>query len=240
MTLSQTMRADILSRGGIDADRVTVVPNAVDIASFTPGLRDEALARSLGIEPDETVVGYISSFTAYEGIAYLIEAVALLRQRERRVRLLLVGDGEERANLEAVARQTGLLADGTVIFAGRVPHREIERYYRTIDVFVVPRTNDRVSQLVTPLKPYEAMAMEKALVVSAVGALLEIVEEGVTALTFTPEDPLSLADAMEPLVNDRTARATLGEAARAWVAANRTWEQNGRRYLELYQRLGVV
>ena len=107
-------------------------------------------------------------------------------------------------------------------------------------MFVVPRTNDRVSQLVTPLKPYEAMAMEKALVVSSVGALLEIVDEGVTAHTFTPEDPVSLADAIEPLVDDPTMRARLGAAARAWVAANRTWEQNGQRYLALYQRLGVA
>ncbi len=109
-----------------------------------------------------------------------------------------------------------------------------------IDVFVVPRTNDRVSQLVTPLKPYEAMAMEKALVVSAVGALLEIVTEGETGRTFTPEDPVSLADTIEPLLDDPAARARLGSAARAWVAANRTWDQNGRRYLELYQRLGIV
>ena len=171
VTLSETMREDILARGGISPEVVTVVPNAVDIAGFTPGPRDEALAQTLGIEPDETVIGYISSFTSYEGIVYLIEAAALLRERGRKVRLLLVGDGEDRANLEAAAERTGLAADGGVIFTGRVPHREIARYYRTIDVFVVPRTNDRVSQLVTPLKPYEAMAMEKALVVSAVGAL---------------------------------------------------------------------
>jgi glycosyltransferase involved in cell wall biosynthesis len=240
VTLSETMRTDILARGGIAPDVVTVVPNAVDIAGFTPGPRDEPLARTLGIEPDETVIGYISSFTAYEGIAYLIEAAALLRERGRRIRLLLVGDGEERANLEAVAERTGLAAAGAVVFTGRVPHREIARYYRTIDVFVVPRTNDRVSQLVTPLKPYEAMAMEKALVVSAVGALLEIVEEDVTALTFTPEDPVSLADAIEPLLDDPSERIRLGAAAREWVAANRTWEQNGRRYLALYQRLGVA
>ena len=188
VTLSETMRADILGRGGISPDVVTVVPNAVDIAGFTPGPRDEALAHTLGIDPDETVIGYISSFTSYEGIVYLIEAAALLRERGRRIKLLLVGDGEDRANLEAAAERTGLTASGGVVFTGRVPHREIARYYRTIDVFVVPRTNDRVSQLVTPLKPYEAMAMEKALVVSAVGALLEIVDEGITARTFTPED----------------------------------------------------
>jgi len=240
VTLSETMRADILGRGGISPDVVTVVPNAVDIAGFTPGPRDETLARTLGIDPDETVIGYISSFTSYEGILYLIEAAALLRERGRRIKLLLVGDGEDRANLESAAERTGLAGSGGVVFTGRVPHSEIARYYRTIDVFVVPRTNDRVSQLVTPLKPYEAMAMEKALVVSAVGALLEIVDAGITARTFTPEDSTSLADAIEPLLDDPGERVRLGAAAREWVAANRTWEQNGRRYLTLYQRLGVA
>ena len=239
VTLSETMRQDILSRSVISPDRVVVVPNGVDVERFVPGPRDERLAASLGIGPDETVVGYISSFTSYEGIGYLIRAAALLRERGRRVRLLLVGDGEARSELEAVAREVGL-DDGTAIFTGRVPHDDVLRYYRTIDVFVVPRTNDRVSQLVTPLKPYEAMAMEKALVVSAVGALLEIVTEDETGRTFRPEDAVSLADTIEPLLDDPAARARLGAAARAWVAANRTWDQNGRRYVELYQRLGIV
>jgi glycosyltransferase involved in cell wall biosynthesis len=239
VTLSETMRADIIGRGGIEPDVVTVIPNAVDIERFRPGPRDPALAAKLGIEDDEVVVGYISTFTAYEGIRYLIEAVGLLRGRGRRLRLLLVGDGEQRADLEIAAAEAGL-TDGTVIFTGRVPHGEIERYYRTIDVFVVPRTNDRVSQLVTPLKPYEAMAMEKAIVVSGVGALLEIVVDGETGRSFVPEDAVSLADLIEPLLDDPAERARLGTAARAWVAANRTWERNGRRYRELYERLGVA
>ena len=240
VTLSETMRTDILSRGGIDPNHVTVVPNAVDLTRFTPGPRDEALAHSLGIDPGEVVLGYISSFTSYEGIVYLVEAAAELRRRGRRIRLLLVGDGEERDNLESAVARTGLRDDGWVIFTGRVPHSEIDRYYRTIDVFVVPRTDDRVSRLVTPLKPYEAMAMEKAVVVSAVGALLEIVEEDVTGRSFRPEDAIDLADTIEPLLDDPAVRARLGTAARAWVAANRTWAQNGIRYRELYERLGVV
>jgi glycosyltransferase involved in cell wall biosynthesis len=240
VTLSETMRADILARGGIAPERVTVIPNAVDLERFTPGPRDAALAAQLGIESGETVVGYISSFTAYEGIGFLIQAVALLRRRGHRVRLLLVGDGEERSKLEAIAAETGLRANGGVIFTGRVPHGDVERYYRTIDVFVVPRTNDRVSRLVTPLKPYEAMAMQKALVVSDVGALLEIVEDDVTGRSFQAEDTASLANVIEALVDDAPARERLGAAAREWVAANRTWAQNGRRYVDLYQRLGAV
>lgn len=238
VTLSETMRQDILGRGGTDPDRVVVVPNAVDIDRFIPGPRDPALAARLGLD-DETVIGYISSFTGYEGIRFLIEATAELRRRGRAVRCLLVGDGEDRAALEAVARAEGV-DDGTVLFTGRVPHDRILDYYRLIDVFVVPRTNDRVSQLVTPLKPYEAMAMERAVVVSAVDALREIIEDGETGRTFTPEDPIALADVVEPLLDDPAERARLGQAARAWVSEHRTWSQNGRRYRELYERMGVA
>jgi PEP-CTERM/exosortase A-associated glycosyltransferase len=240
VTLSETMRADILARGGIDQDKVVVIPNAVDVDRFVPGERDDALAARLGIGRRETVVGYISSFVAYEGIAYLIEALAHLRRRGRAVKGLLVGDGEHRADLEATARSLGLLADGTVVFTGRVPSAAVERYYRLIDIFVVPRTTDRVSQLVTPLKPYEAMAMERALVVSDLGALREIVIPGETGYTFRPEDPVDLAGVLERLVDDPAGRQRLGRAARDWVAAHRTWGQNGQRYRELYDRMGVA
>jgi len=113
-------------------------------------------------------------------------------------------------------------------------------HYSLIDVFVVPRTADRVSQLVTPLKPYEAMALEKALVVSGVHALREIVTDGETGLVFVPEDADSLADTVEPLLDDPDRRRHLGRQAREWVTANRTWRQNGLRYLELYRHLGVA
>ncbi len=238
VTLSETMRQDILARGGTDPDRVVVVPNAVDIDRFVPGPRDPAVAAGLGLG-DDPVIGYISSFTGYEGIRYLIEATAELRRRGRRVQCLLVGDGEERSALEAVARAEGV-DDGTVLFTGRVPHDRVLDYYRLIDVFVVPRTNDRVSQLVTPLKPYEAMAMERALVVSEVAALLEIVTDGETGRSFRPEDPIALADVLEPLLDDPAERSRLGRAARAWVSEHRTWSQNGRRYHDLYERLGVA
>jgi glycosyltransferase involved in cell wall biosynthesis len=240
VTLSETMRTEILSRGGIDPSAVVVVPNAVDADRFHPGPRDEGLAASLGIAPSETVVGYISSLIGYEGIETLIEAVAMLRCRSRPVRLLIVGDGEARGELEAAAARAGLLRGGRAVFTGRVAHADIERYYRTIDIFVVPRTRDRVSQLVTPLKPYEAMAMAKALIVSAVPALLEIVQDGTTGRTFPPEDSAALADQLDALIDNPAERRRLGEAARAWVLAERTWAQNGHRYLDLYRRLGAA
>lgn len=239
VTLSETMKADIVGRG-IPADRVTVIPNAVDGARFTPRPRDGALAGRLGIEPGEIVLGYISSMVRYEGIRYLIEATKLLRDRGRPVRLLLVGDGEDRGPLEERADELGLRADGVALFTGRVPHAQIEAYYSIIDLFVVPRTTDRVSQLVTPLKPYEAMAMERCLVVSGVGALLEIVQEGETGRSFAPEDYVALADALEPLLDAPAERARLGRNARAWVLEHRTWERNGALYRDVYERLGAL
>lgn len=239
VTLSESMKAEIVARG-IPAADVVVVPNAVDPARFEPRPRDEALAASLGFERGETVIGYISSMVAYEGIVFLIEATRLLRDRGRRVRLLLVGDGEERGALEDRARRLGLLDRGVVQFTGRVPHDQVASYYSVIDAFVVPRTNDRVSQLVTPLKPYEAMAMERCLVVSGVAALLEIVSDGETGVAFVPEDPASLADVLEPLLEDPAQRARLGANAREWVLAHRTWQRNGRIYRDLYERLGAL
>ena len=238
VTLSEAMKADIAGRG-IAADRILVVPNAVDLERFTPRERDAALAARLGIRDGEIVIGYISSFAGYEGIRYLIEAGAILKARGRPVRVLLVGDGDERRNLGAEARRLGV-DDGTVIFTGQMPHAEVPAFYSVIDVFVVPRTADRVSQLVTPLKPYEAMAMERAVVVSGVDALREMVRDGELGLTFTPEDATNLADVVEPLLDDPGRRRALGTAARNWVAENRTWRQNGQRYRELYERLGVA
>ena len=238
VTLSETMRAEIVARG-CNADRVVVIPNAVDVDRFQPMPRDDALAASLGIARNEPVVGYISTLTAYEGIRFLLDAAAALRRRGRAFTLLVVGDGRDRDALVDQAHRLGL-DDGTLVMPGRVPNDEIARYYSLIDVFVVPRTADRVSALVTPLKPFEAMAMERALVVSDVPPLREIVTPGETGLLFRPEDAADLATVLEGLLDDATLRDRLGRQAREWVAAERTWAENGRRYRALYERLGAA
>jgi glycosyltransferase involved in cell wall biosynthesis len=237
VTLSETMRLEIIARG-CAPDAVVVIPNAVDVERFRPMPRDDALATRLGIG-DEPVFGYISTFTAYEGIRYLLEAAAALRGRGRRFRILLVGDGRDRDAIIEQAHRLGL-DDGTLVMPGRVPNDEITRYYSVIDVFVVPRTADRVSTLVTPLKPFEAMAMERPLVVSDVPPLREIVVPGEAGLLFRPEDAADLASVLEGLLDDEALRARLGRQAREWVAAERTWAQNGARYRALYERLGAA
>jgi len=232
ITIAETMK-ELIVASGVPEEKITVVPNAVDIEDFPPVEPNLALAAELGILADETVLGYISSFTGYEGIVHLIDAAALLYERGHPVRVLLVGDGEERARLQARARERGI-AD-RVIFTGRVPHGDVLEYYSLIDVFVVPRTADRVSQLVTPLKPYEAMATERAVVVSGVAALREMIVEGVTGLSFEPESAEDLARVVEPLIGDRERRVALGRAARQWVIANRTWRANADRIGSVFE-----
>jgi glycosyltransferase involved in cell wall biosynthesis len=238
VTLSEVMRAEIIARG-CAPENVVVVPNAVEVETFVPRPRDDALGASLGIRVDDVVVGYISSFNAYEGIPYLLEAVAALRPQVPRLRVLLVGDGDESETIREAGRRLGL-DDGTLVMPGRVPHAQVLGYYSLIDVFVVPRTADRVSRLVTPLKPYEAMALERAVVVSDLPALREIVHPDETGLTFRAEDPDDLASVLGRLIEDPALRRRLGSQAREWILAERTWTANGRRYRELFERLGVV
>ncbi len=237
VTLAEVMKEELVRRG-VDEASVTVVPNAVDVETFRPLERDDALAVELGFEPHDVVLGYVSSLSAYEGVGYLIEAVALLAAAGESVRCLVVGDGDERSVLERRADE--LEIPDRVVFTGRVPHADVLRHYSLIDVFVVPRTADRVSRLVTPLKPYEAMAAGRAVVVSGVPALREMVMEGITGLVFPPEDARGLAEVVKPLVRDREVRRTLGASARKWVCENRTWNSNGLLYRDLYCSLGAA
>jgi len=231
VTLAPTMR-DALVERGIPPDKISLAPNAVDPADFPERQRDEDLAQRLGFEDGEVIVGYLSSFVDYEGIDTLIAAIGKAREAGANVRGLLVGDGIIRSELERQAAQAGL--GDAIVFTGRIPHTEVASYYSVFDIFVVPRTNARVCHLVSPLKPYEAMAAGRAMVVSGTDVLKTIVEDGVTGRVFRPEDPNDLADVICELFHDETQRTRIGEAARKQVLAHNTWHRNAERYRDVY------
>ena len=235
VTLGEAMREEIVARG-VPPERVIIVPNGVSQEFLSP-LPDDGgrLRASLGIQPGEQVVGLVSSLVAHEGIGTLLEAVKLLRDRGVPARALIVGDGPERTALQRHAAALGLDA----VFAGRVPSARVRDYHAVLDVFVVPRTPDRVCQLVTPLKPVEAMASGLPLVMSDVRALAEIVTDGQTGLLFPPLDAAALAAQLQQLLASPELRAKLGKSARSWVAAGRTWAHNADRYRAVYQRLSA-
>jgi glycosyltransferase involved in cell wall biosynthesis len=236
VTLGEAMREEIIERG-VDPGKVIIVPNGVSEEFLRPLPDDQGkLKESLGIEPGQHVVGLVSSLVAHEGIGTLLEAVKILNERGVRTRALIVGDGPERPALQRQAAALGIDA----IFPGRVPMSQVRAYHAVLDVFVVPRTPDRVCQLVTPLKPVEAMASGLPVVVSGVRALSEIVNDKVTGLLSPPLDPAALADALSELLGSADLRAKLGANAREWVARDRTWAHNAARYREAYERLGAL
>jgi len=235
VTLGEAMREEIIERG-VPADDVIIVPNGVSEQFLEPLPGGAALRASLGIKPDERVVGLVSSLVAHEGIGTLLEAVKILGDRGTAVRALIVGDGPERTALQRQAADLGLDA----IFTGRVPSTRVRDYHAVLDVFVVPRTPDRVCQLVTPLKPVEAMASGLPVVVSSVRALAEIVADGETGLLFPPLDAGALADQLQQFLAHADLRAKLGSRAREWVARDRTWAHNAARYRAAYQRVGAL
>jgi glycosyltransferase involved in cell wall biosynthesis len=179
--------------------------------------------------------GYVSNLDhVRENQELLIEAMAVLKARGRRAKCLIVGDGKRREMLESLARDRGVAED--VIFTGKVPHDQIQDYYALLDVFVVPRAPERAARLVTPLKPYEAMAMGVPCVVSSLPALLEIMGDGARGMSFPAEDSERLADALAYLFDHPSDRAELGRQAREWVTHERSWSANGERYMAAYER----
>ena len=186
-------------------------------------------------EADEPVIGYIGSFVEYEGVDDLVEAAGALAAQGRRFRLLLVGDGLSLPGVRAKIEVAGL-RDRTVL-TGRVPHEDIARYYSLVDICPFPRKPWEVCELVSPLKPFEAMAQEKAVVVSRTAALEEIVVGGETGVVFDAGNIPALVRALAMLFDDADLRRRLGGAARRWILSNRTWRSAGKACIAVYGRL---
>jgi glycosyltransferase involved in cell wall biosynthesis len=231
ITIADAMRDDIVARG-VPADRVFVVPNGVDPVAFAPIEPDPAVRHRWGLEGMRTF-GYVSNLDhPREGQEVLIRAMARLARGRGDLRCLVIGDGARREELERLAN--GLGVGQRVIFTGRVPHDEVRQLYELIDVFVVPRIDERAARLVTPLKPFEAMALGRPIVVSDLPALVEIAPPGERGLSFPPGDADALASSVARLLDDPQLARRLAEAGREWVVRERTWAGNGPRFREAY------
>ena len=233
-TICEGLRADLCARG-IRSQKVTVIPNAVDLSHFPHGrARDPALAQQLGLGTQVTL-GFIGSFYAYEGLALLLEALPLLLAATPALRLLLVGGGPQEAALKALARRLGV--DASVIFAGRVAHAQVASYYALIDILVYPRLPMRLTELVTPLKPLEAMAQGRLIVASDVGGHRELIADGKTGILFSAGNKEALAAAVLGLCRQPERWPALRATARAYVESERNWQASVARYAEIYARL---
>jgi PEP-CTERM/exosortase A-associated glycosyltransferase len=233
-TICEGLRKDIVARG-VPADKVTVIPNAVDIEKFSMGgTPDLELKEQLGLAGSR-LIGFIGSFYAYEGLDVLLRAVPKLVARMPDLRVLLVGGGPQDAQLRQMAQDLNI-AD-KVVFTGRVPHDQVNKYYDLLDVLVYPRLSMRLTDLVTPLKPLEAMAQGRILAASDVGGHLELIADGKTGVLFRADDPDSLADKVGALLAAHDTWPQLRQAGRHYVETERNWKVSVGRYPAIYGRL---
>jgi PEP-CTERM/exosortase A-associated glycosyltransferase len=232
-TICEGLRADIVGRG-VAPERVTVIANAVNPREF-PWIDapDAELTGRLGLAGAFTL-GFLGSFYGYEGLDVLIAALPQILRVEPRTRLLLVGGGMEEDRLKAQAAALGV-AD-RVIFAGRVPHGDVARYYSVIDLLVYPRKSIRLTETVTPLKPLEAMSQGRLFIASDVGGHRELVRHGETGYLFRPDSPDDLAQAIGLALANRDAWAGMRLAGRHFVEFGRTWANSVACYADVYEQ----
>ena len=229
--ICEGLRSDIVARG-IPAEKVAVIPNAVDLEKFPLGNPpDEVLKASLGLQ-GARVIGFLGSFYAYEGLNLLLDAVPAILQQAPDVRVLLVGGGPQEAKLKAQAAQLGI-AD-KVVFSGRVPHDQVNRYYDLVDLLVYARHAMRLTELVTPLKPLEAMAQGKLFIASDVGGHKELIRDGETGVLFRAGDTQALAHKVLDLLANTQQWPSLRAAGRRFVETERNWKRSVSNYSVVY------
>jgi PEP-CTERM/exosortase A-associated glycosyltransferase len=232
--ICEGLRADLIARG-IPAAKIMVSPNGVDLGLFgDPAPADPALRAELRLDGAE-VIGYLGSFYDYEGIDDLIAAMPALIAARPTAHLLLVGGGPMAEALKAQAAASPV-AD-RIRFVGRVPHDQVERYYGLVDILCYPRKRMRLTELVTPLKPLEAMAQRRLVAASDIGGHRELIRDGETGTLFAPDDPPAIATALAGLLADRDGWEARREAGVRFVERERDWAVNVRRYLPVYQTL---
>lgn len=233
--ICEGLRADLVQRG-VRQDKIIVSPNGVDMDMFgDPAPVDAMLRFELGLDAADEVIGFIGSFYDYEGLDDLIAAMPALLALRPRAKLLLVGGGPREAALKAQAAASP--AAEAIRFVGRVPHSEVERYYSLIDVLAYPRKGMRLTELVTPLKPLEAMAQGRLVAASAVGGHRELIRDGETGTLFPADDPQAAAQAIASLLADRAGWDARRATARRFVEAERDWAHNISRYEPVYHLL---
>lgn len=232
-TICEGLREDIVQRG-VPAGRVAVIGNAVDPEQFSSTVPADASLKARFCRPDAMVIGFFGSFYAYEGLELLLQAVPVLIARVPGIHLLLVGGGPEEANLRRLVDNLGI--GYAVTFVGRVPQRDIPSYYAITDLLLYPRHGIRLTEMVTPLKPLEAMAQYRIVAASDVGGHRELIRHGQTGFLFRPDDPQAIVGAVVDILQHPGLDA-IRSRARRYVETERTWSRVVAGYRPVYEGL---
>jgi len=230
--LCNGLKSDLIERY-IPAEKITPVFNGVNVNDFQPTAPDMEYLDEWQLI-GKKIIGFIGSFYRYEGLDLLVKAFAHIVGNHPDAVLLLVGGGEMENELAQLLADLELTS--RVIMPGRIPHERVPGVYAMINVLVYPRYSMRLTELVTPLKPLEAMAMGKALLASDVGGHTELIRDGETGLFFKAGSESSLVKQLDRLLRDRELREVLQRQGRQWVCDHHPWEKTTAVYPEIYAK----
>jgi glycosyltransferase involved in cell wall biosynthesis len=215
IALSRSL-ADAAAAQGVDPRKIAVIPNGVDTARFAPNGK-----------PREPFVLFAGSLIARKGVPTLIRAMAILRRRHPECRLVLIGDGPQRRELESLARQSGL--SDSVQFTGNLGPAEVARWMRRSELFVLPSREE--GQGVAML---EALASGTPCIASGVGGIPDVLSPEWGALV-PPDDPQALASAAQEILDRADRGRGMGLAAASAVRRRYDWNVIARRQLAVYE-----
>jgi len=233
--ICEGLKRDIITRG-IPENKITVVPNGVDLEDFKPIAKDEEIIKKYSLNGFK-IIGFIGTFFSFEGIEVLIKSIPSIAQKIPNVKFMIVGGGEVEKYLKELVEKEKL--SQWVIFTGRVKHEDVKRYYSIMDILVYPRISKRITEMVTPVKPLEAMALGKTVIGSDVGGIKELIKDGETGLIFKAGDYKDLADKCIFTLNNPSLMKDINIRARNYVEKERNWLEICKRYLDVYKELGV-
>lgn len=234
ITLTNELADELVARGA-HRERIVIAPNAVDAGRFAPRPADQEIARQLNLQAGVPVIGYAGSAVAYEGLELLLDALAELKKAAIPFHFVLVGDGKVIDTVKARAKQLNI--ENECRFTGRVPFDEVPRYLSCMDIMPVPRLSSAVTEMVSPLKPLEAMAMAKAVVLSDVSPHKTFAGNNERARLFAKDSLSSLTSTLKELIANPQERERLGTAARAWIEQERTWNKVTSHYSQALETL---
>ena len=221
ITITQALKNELISRD-IPAEKIHVIPNGVDTQTFAPLPMNTELKMQLNIPVNNIVIGYVGSIVDYEGLDLLVESIKIMVSNNLvTFTVLIIGDGAALPELKQQVSEAQL--DEYFIFTGRVPHNRVPDYYSIIDICPFPRRGLPVCELVSPLKPFEAMAMGKVIIGSSVQAIAEFIHEGENGFVHKKDDADDLADKLANTVSNTALRETLKVSSRKWVIEHRDW-----------------
>ena len=228
--LCEGLKNDLIERG-IPSEKITPVFNGVNPDDFKSVPPDAEFQEKWGLK-GKTIIGFIGSFYRYEGLDLLVKAFARIAAKRDDAVLLLVGGGEMDKELKELGADLGL--SDRLVMPGRIPHERVPGVYAMIDILAYPRYPMRLTELVTPLKPLEAMAMGKALVASDVGGHKELIRNNETGILFKAGDLEEFTVSLDRLLEETDLRCHLEEQGRAWVRENKTWDKTTEVYVDMY------